>query len=226
MIGLTPVPSGTLTDTTLELMREGPLDPALICARVMGMPQAPRAVAERLCLALLGSDPRVRRLADGCWTLVATATGSPLLEECAFAVVDVETTGMRAADADRITVGPVALTRRYCAEPAGVMRQEAAIAAEVAATSALKSSEGFTRPWPSLVVVVGYATAFYFLSLTLKVIPVAVAYAVWSGMGIVLIAVVAWALYGQKLDAWGVVGISMILGGVLVLNLLSRSSAN
>lgn len=102
----------------------------------------------------------------------------------------------------------------------------AAIAAEVAATSALKSSEGFTRPWPSLVVVVGYATAFYFLSLTLKVIPVAVAYAVWSGMGIVLIAVVAWALYGQKLDAWGVVGISMILGGVLVLNLLSRSSAN
>ena len=102
----------------------------------------------------------------------------------------------------------------------------AAIAAEVAATSALKSSEGFTRPWPSLVVVVGYATAFYFLSLTLKVIPVAVAYAVWSGMGIVLIAVMAWALYGQKLDAWGVVGISMILGGVLVLNLLSRSSAN
>ena len=64
MIGLTPVPSGTLTDTTLELMREGPLDPALICARVMGMPQAPRAVAERLCLALLGSDPRVRRLAE------------------------------------------------------------------------------------------------------------------------------------------------------------------
>jgi len=100
----------------------------------------------------------------------------------------------------------------------------AAIAAEVVATSALKSSEGFTRLLPSLVVVAGYATAFYLLSLTLKAIPVAVAYAVWSGMGIVLIAAIAWMLHGQRLDAWGLLEISMILGGVLVLNLLSRSS--
>lgn len=102
----------------------------------------------------------------------------------------------------------------------------AAILAEVIATSALKSSAGFTRLLPSVIVAVGYATAFYFLSLTLKSIPVGIAYAVWSGVGIVLIALVAWLMHGQKLDPWGVVGITMILGGVLVLNLLSKSSVH
>lgn len=100
-----------------------------------------------------------------------------------------------------------------------------AILAEVVATTTLKASEGFTRPWPSLVVVAGYACAFYFLSLTLRTIPVAVAYAVWSGIGIALVALAGLVFYGQKLDAAGIVGIGLIVAGVLVLNLLSRSGA-
>lgn len=100
-----------------------------------------------------------------------------------------------------------------------------AIGAEVIGTSALKSSEGFSRLWPSLVVVVGYATAFYFLSLTLKAIPVGVAYAIWSGVGIVLIALVAWLMHGQTLDLAGVIGIGLIVAGVVVLNVFSRSGA-
>ena len=76
-----------------------------------------------------------------------------------------------------------------------------AILCEVIATSALKAAEGFTRLWPSVVVAVGYGLAFYFLSLTLRTIPVGVAYAVWSGIGIVLIALAGWVLYDQALDA-------------------------
>lgn len=102
----------------------------------------------------------------------------------------------------------------------------AAIVAEVAATSALKPSEGFTKVAPSAVVVVGYAAAFYFLSLTLKVIPIGIAYAIWSGLGIVLLSVVAWLAFGQKLDAWGVAGMALIISGVLVLNLLSKTSVH
>ena len=101
-----------------------------------------------------------------------------------------------------------------------------AIVSEVIATSALKSSEGFTKLVPSLIVVAGYGAAFYFLSLTLKSIPVGIAYAVWSGIGIVLVAVIAWLLHGQKLDFWGFVGIGLIVSGVAVLNLLSRTSAH
>jgi multidrug transporter EmrE-like cation transporter len=101
-----------------------------------------------------------------------------------------------------------------------------AILGEVVATSALKSTEGFTRLLPSAVVLVGYGIAFYCFALALKDIPVGIAYAVWAGLGIVLVAGIAWALYGQKLDAWALVGIGMILGGVLVLNLLSKSSAH
>lgn len=101
-----------------------------------------------------------------------------------------------------------------------------AIVSEVIATSALKSSEGFTKLAPSLIVVAGYGAAFYFLSLTLKSIPVGIAYAVWSGIGIVLVAVIAWLLHGQKLDFWGFVGIGLIVSGVAVLNLLSRTSAH
>lgn len=101
-----------------------------------------------------------------------------------------------------------------------------AIVAEVAATSALKASAGFSKLWPSVVVVVGYGVAFYFLSLTLRTIPVGVAYAVWSGLGIALVTGFAWFAFGQRLDAWGVVGILLILSGVLVLNLLSKASAN
>ena len=98
-----------------------------------------------------------------------------------------------------------------------------AIVAEVIGTSALKASAGFTRLWPSIVVVAGYATAFYCLSLTLKTIPVGVAYAIWSGAGIVLISTAAWLLYGQKLDAAAIIGMGLIVTGVLVIQLLSKA---
>lgn len=101
-----------------------------------------------------------------------------------------------------------------------------AIVGEVIATSALKSSEGFTRLMPSLIVAAGYIIAFYFLSLVLRSIPVGIAYAVWSGLGIVLVTVVAWLLHGQKLDSWGFVGIGLIISGVVVLNMLSKTSAH
>ena len=98
-----------------------------------------------------------------------------------------------------------------------------AIVSEVAATSALKASEGFTRLWPSLIVVAGYAAAFYFLSLTLRTIPVAVAYAVWSGVGIALIALLGWWLYDQTLDAPAIAGLLLIVAGVVVLNVCSKT---
>ena len=103
MTGLSAYPTGTLLDRVLAELRAGPARSNILCAGVLGMPNAPRAVAERLLLALLGADPRVHRLADGRWALVAEAQDSPLLDECAFAVVDVETTGMRARGGDRIT---------------------------------------------------------------------------------------------------------------------------
>ncbi|ATE61226.1 SMR family transporter [Thauera sinica] len=101
-----------------------------------------------------------------------------------------------------------------------------AIVSEVIATSALKASEGFSRLWPSLIVVAGYAVAFFFLSLTLRTIPVGVAYAVWSGAGVVLIALAAWLIYGQALDLPAIVGIVLIVAGVLVLNLFSKTTGH
>jgi multidrug transporter EmrE-like cation transporter len=101
-----------------------------------------------------------------------------------------------------------------------------AIIAEVIATSALKYSEGFTKLGPSAIVIAGYGIAFYFLSLVMKTIPVGVAYAVWSGLGVVLIAAAAWILHGQKLDAWAFVGMGFIVIGVAILNLLSKTSAH
>lgn len=101
-----------------------------------------------------------------------------------------------------------------------------AIAAEVVGTSALKASEGFTRLWPSALVVAGYAVAFYCLSLVLRTIPVGVAYAIWSGLGIVLITLVAYVLYGQKIDLAGLIGMGLIVAGVLVLNLFSKTSTH
>jgi small multidrug resistance pump len=101
-----------------------------------------------------------------------------------------------------------------------------AIISEVASTSALKSVEGFTRLTPSCIVVVGYAMSFYFLSLTLKSIPVGVAYAIWSGAGTALIALVAWIFMGQKLDVAAGIGILLIVAGVLVLNLYSTAAAH
>jgi small multidrug resistance pump len=102
----------------------------------------------------------------------------------------------------------------------------AAIIAEVIATSALKASEGFSKLTPSLITVAGYLIAFYLLALTLRVIPVGIAYAVWSGVGTVLIALVGWALYGQKLDLAAVIGMELIVAGVVVLNVFSKSSVH
>jgi small multidrug resistance pump len=101
-----------------------------------------------------------------------------------------------------------------------------AIVAEVVATSALKASEGFTRFWPSTLVVVGYAVAFYCLSLVLKSIPVGVAYAIWAGLGVVLVTLVAWLVYGQRIDLPGLIGMGLIIAGVAVLNLFSSAAVH
>ena len=101
-----------------------------------------------------------------------------------------------------------------------------AIVSEVIATSALKASTGFTKPLPSVVVVIGYLVSFYFLSLTLKTIPVGIAYAIWSGVGVVLISVVAWLLYGQKLDLPALIGMGLIISGVMVINLFSKTAGH
>ena len=101
-----------------------------------------------------------------------------------------------------------------------------AIVAEVIATSCLKMSDGFTRLWPSVITVVGYAVAFYFLSLTLRTIPTGVANAIWSGVGIVLIAAVAWAFQGQKLDTPAIIGMTLIVSGVAVMNIFSKTAAH
>jgi small multidrug resistance pump len=99
----------------------------------------------------------------------------------------------------------------------------AAIVAEVIATSALARTDGFTRPWPSLLAVIGYGLAFYLLSLVTRTVPVGIVYAVWSGAGIVLVAMAGWVLFGQKLDLAAIVGLVMIIAGVLVINLVSKS---
>ncbi|WP_456475920.1 DMT family transporter [Oceanithermus sp.] len=97
-----------------------------------------------------------------------------------------------------------------------------AILAEVIGTSALKAAEGFTRPLPSLIVALGYGAAFYFMSLTLKAIPLGVTYAVWSGVGIVLITLAGWWLYGQVPDLAAAAGMGLIVLGVVVLFLFSN----
>lgn len=101
-----------------------------------------------------------------------------------------------------------------------------AIFSEVVATASLKSTEGFTRFVPSIVVLIGYCSAFYFLSLTLDTIPIGVAYAVWSGVGVATITVVSYVLYGQKIDTTGIIGIGLIIAGVVVLRLFSESTVD
>jgi len=102
----------------------------------------------------------------------------------------------------------------------------AAIVSEVIGTSALKASEEFTRPVPTAIMLVGFLSAFYFLTLTLRTIPVGIAYAVWSGVGIVMISLIARILFGQKLDAPALLGMGLIVAGVVVINLFSKSSAH
>jgi small multidrug resistance pump len=98
-----------------------------------------------------------------------------------------------------------------------------AIIAEVIGTSALKSAEGFTKLIPSAIVVIGYGISFYFLSLTLKLIPVGIAYAIWSGVGITLISIIGYFLYKQSIDLPAIIGILLIMAGVIVINLFSKS---
>jgi multidrug transporter EmrE-like cation transporter len=101
-----------------------------------------------------------------------------------------------------------------------------AIICEVVATSAMKAAEGFTRPGPSVLVILGYAAAFFFLSQVLDRIPLGIAYAIWAGGGIALVGLVAWIVYGQRPDLAGFAGMGLIVAGVLVLNLFSKTSAH
>lgn len=98
-----------------------------------------------------------------------------------------------------------------------------AIVSEVCATTALKASMGFTRLVPSMIVIVGYSSAFYFLSLTIRTIHLGIAYAIWSGVGVVLITIAGWLIYDQKLDLAAFIGIALITAGALVLNIFSKS---
>ncbi|MGP1330658.1 multidrug efflux SMR transporter SsmE [Serratia sp. CY36935] len=100
------------------------------------------------------------------------------------------------------------------------------IVAEVIATTMLKASEGFTRLWPSLLVVLGYGVAFWGLSMVVKSMPLGIVYAIWSGMGIVLVSIAAVFVYQQKLDWPAIVGMGLIIAGVLVINLLSKASVH
>lgn len=109
MIGTLAHPESTLLERVLGHLRLGPRAPATLCHEILGLLGAPAAICDRVAYALLGADPRVRLLEDGRWALVPEAQGSPLLDDCAFAVVDVETTGMRAGYGDRITEIAVAV---------------------------------------------------------------------------------------------------------------------
>ena len=101
-----------------------------------------------------------------------------------------------------------------------------AIVAEVIATSALNASAGFTRPLPSLLVVGGYGVAFYLLSLVLRTLPVGITYAIWAGLGIVLVTLVGIIVFGEKPDLPAVLGISLIVAGVVTLQVFSKMNGH
>ena len=100
----------------------------------------------------------------------------------------------------------------------------AAVAAETIGTSALQASQQFTRLWPSLLVVLAYSVSFYLLSIPLKVMPVGIVYAIWSGLGIVFIALIGFVLFGQRLDLPALLGLAMIVGGIAVIHLFSGAN--
>lgn len=98
-----------------------------------------------------------------------------------------------------------------------------AILAEVIATSALKSAEGFTKLWPSMLVIIGYGAAFYLLSLVLRHMTVGIAYAIWSGVGIVLVALVGFVVFREMPDTPAILGMGMIIAGVTVIHTFSNT---
>ncbi|NDW43381.1 multidrug efflux SMR transporter [Ruegeria sp. PrR005] len=101
-----------------------------------------------------------------------------------------------------------------------------AVAAETVGTTALQASQQFTRLVPSVLVVLGYGLAFYLMAQTLRVMPVGIVYAIWSGLGIVFIAAIGYMVFGQKLDLPALLGIAMIVGGILVIHLFSATSTH
>jgi len=101
-----------------------------------------------------------------------------------------------------------------------------AVVFETIGTSALEASQQMSKIIPAIIVIIAYAISFYFMSLTLKYMPVGIVYALWSGLGIVLIAIAGWLIFGQKLDFAAILGLGMILGGVMVINLFSNSATH
>ena len=101
-----------------------------------------------------------------------------------------------------------------------------AIVSEVTGSTFLAKSEGFSKPLPTIITMICFGIAFYLLSQVIKTIPLGIAYAIWSGVGIVLVTTIAWIVFDQKLDVWGIIGIALIMSGVLVLNLLSKTSSH
>lgn len=101
-----------------------------------------------------------------------------------------------------------------------------AIVTETLGTTALQASQQFTRLWPSVAVVICYAASFYFMSMALKVMPVGIVYAIWSGLGIVLIAFIGFVLFGQRLDMAAILGLVLIVSGILVIHLFSTSQTH
>jgi len=101
-----------------------------------------------------------------------------------------------------------------------------AILTETMGTSALQASQQFTRLWPSVIVVLGYGLSFYFMALALRVMPVGIVYAIWSGLGIVLIAAIGYVVFGQRLDFPAVAGMALILAGILIIHLFSNTAVN
>lgn len=101
-----------------------------------------------------------------------------------------------------------------------------AILCETIGTTALQASQQFTRLGPSILVVLGYGAAFYFMALTLRVMPVGIVYAIWSGLGIVLIALIGLVVFGQKLDLPALLGLGLIISGILVIHLFSQASTH
>jgi len=124
----------------------------------------------------------------------------------------------------RVVISPLTLFEPYpdCFMTMQWIYLAIAIVSEVIATSSLKAAEGFTRWVPSLIVIVGYASSFYFLSLTLRTIPIGVAYAIWSGVGVALVTLIGWSIYHQSLNIAALIGITLIISGVIVLCLFSK----